>query len=389
MTGREKIQAALSERGSPSIPVVICYESIFVRDHWSALTHCPWWYRFSADLDQQLRWRRDVVGATGQDWLVLPPGFTRDDRRCLRIEADGDSAVLIDSRTESRQTLLEPTIGGWSAGGAVESRHVAGLPSSREQVAEQMGPPEIDDLEAYRESGIPELSELLVQEFPAVYPIVHIGSPLWRTYSLWGYEGMMTLVATRPDLVEFACEALLREALWALRTAKVRGAAGIWIEECLTDQISPQAFARLNTPFVKTLVDEIRRLGMQSVYYFCGNPEGKWDEILSVGADALSLEESKKGFTIDMENVVHRAAGSCAVLGNLDAINLLEHGTETDLRREIARQIAAGRRHPGSSGVRFVQSIGSPVTPGTTVERVRRYCEITRELAEEVQEADR
>ena len=144
----------------------------------------------------------------------------------------------------------------------------------------------------------------------------------------------------------------------------------------MTDMISPAAFARLNVTFLRPLVDEIRALGMRSIYYFCGDPTGKWEQLLAVGADALSLEESKKGFSIDIEDVVERVQGRCVVLGNLDAIHLLETGSENDLRAEIARQIAAGRRN----GSRFIMSIGSPVTPGTSVGRVRLYCDLVHEL---------
>ena len=98
-----------------------------------------------------------------------------------------------------------------------------------------------------------------------------------------------------------------------------------------------------------------------------------------MGADALSLEESKKGFLIDIEDVVERVNGRCAVLGNLDAIELLERGSEEELGAEISRQVAAGRRN----GSRFIMSLGSPVTPGTTVERVRLYCDLVHELGAE------
>jgi uroporphyrinogen-III decarboxylase len=60
----------------------------------------------------------------------------------------------------------------------------------------------------------------------------------------------------------------------------------------------------------------------------------------------------------------------------LDAIVLLESGTEQEIRAEVARQIAAGRRN----GSRFIMSLGSPVTPGTPVERVRLYCDLVHEL---------
>ena len=67
------------------------------------------------------------------------------------------------------------------------------------------------------------------------------------------------------------------------------------------------------------------------------------------------------------------------VLGNLDAINLLPKATEGELAAEITRQVAAGRRN----GSRFIMSIGSPVTPGTPVSRVRRYCDLTHEIGGE------
>jgi uroporphyrinogen-III decarboxylase len=129
------------------------------------------------------------------------------------------------------------------------------------------------------------------------------------------------------------------------------------------------------------VADEVRACGMKSVYYFCGNPHGKWDMLLAVGADALSLEESKKGWEIDVEDVVRRVDGRCTVLGNLDAIELLQSGSDAALRAEVTRQIRAGRRNGG----RFIMSLGSPVTPGTTVDRVRRYCDLTHRAGSRLQ----
>jgi uroporphyrinogen-III decarboxylase len=151
----------------------------------------------------------------------------------------------------------------------------------------------------------------------------------------------------------------------------------VWIEDCLTDMISLQAFEKFNVPYVRRLAEEIRGAAMQSIHYFCGNPAGKWEALLSTGVDALSFEESKKGFVIDIEEVVQRVDGRCAVLGNLDAIGLLQDGSEAQLRAEVARQMRAGRRNGG----RFVMSLGSPVTPGTSVERVRLYLDMAHEIS--------
>ena len=144
----------------------------------------------------------------------------------------------------------------------------------------------------------------------------------------------------------------------------------------MTDMISADHFAAFNLPCLRQLTAEIHAQGMHSIYYFCGNPADKWDALLDSGADALSLEEGKKGFVIDIDDVVERVAGRLVVLGNLDAIHLLEKGSVDALRAEIARQVDAGRRN----GSRFIMSLGSPVTPGTRLSRVRQYCDLVHEM---------
>ena len=184
------------------------------------------------------------------------------------------------------------------------------------------------------------------------------------------------MVADKPDLVAYACERFLQQWLPGIREAAERGVRVIWIEETLTDMIGPDAFRRINLPLLRRIVDEIRACGMLSIYYYCGDPTGKWDALLDAGADALSLEESKKGFDIDIDDVVSIVDGRCAVLGNLDAIGILQNGSRDELEAEIRRQIRAGRRN----GNRFTMSTGSPVTPETPVERVRRYCDMARDI---------
>ncbi len=67
---------------------------------------------------------------------------------------------------------------------------------------------------------------------------------------------------------------------------------------------------------------------------------GKLELLLQSGAQALSLEESKKGFTIDIEALSESVHGRAALLGNLDAIHLLPNASEQELR---ARNPAPGR----------------------------------------------
>ncbi|MFH1569998.1 MAG: uroporphyrinogen decarboxylase family protein [Gemmatimonadota bacterium] len=378
MTGREKLLAALSPAGSPETPAVICYEGIYIRDRWSELCVRPWWYREAPDLDRQLAWRREVIGRLGQDWFHLPGALSLEERRARWIDQRGGRVFRVDRRTGEEEELRAPPVGGWSLAGGLQSAHPDRTPESPTELDALLPPPDRAAWQDPRHDGRADLATaLLSAEGRDLLPWMAVASPLWDCYDLWGFEGLMVRVAETPDLIEHAIQRHLDRALETVRTAAALGAEAIWIEECFTDLLGPAAFARLNLPAVQRLVQAIRQAGMASIYYYCGDPAGKWEMLLDSGADALSLEESKKGFRIDIEEVVERVAGRCAVFGNLDAVGVLQDGTDAALRAEVARQLEAGRR----TGGRFVMSLGSPVTPGTPVARVRRYCDLVRELS--------
>jgi len=374
MDGRDKIRAALSPEGTLEIPAVICYEDLFIRDHWPQLSAEPWWIRLAPDLERQVMWRRQVAQQIGQDWYELPVGPGRNERADVSIQERDGTVYQIDRRTGRAWVLDPPRIGGWPRR-ALASVHPLNPPQTPEQVVEWMSGQ--GDPEAMLLDGRADLADRISAGWgAALFPIAYVAGPLWSCYQIWGFEGMMTLIAERPDLVRHAVVYSTERAARNVRAVARLGALGVWIEDCLTDMISPSHFAALNLPFLRQLTDEIRASGMYSIHYFCGDPSGKWELLLDTGADALSLEESKKRFVIDIEDVVERVSGRMAVLGNLDAVHLLEHGAEEALRAEIARQLSAGRRN----GSRFIMSLGSPVTPGTSVARVRLYCDMAHEM---------
>ncbi len=377
LTGREKIEAALSENGTCEMPAVVPYEEIYIRDHWRELTSFPWWYREVTGIESQMLWRREIIEKTGQDWFVLPLWYSREDRKNIFIEKKSNRIIRIDRRTGKKRELSEPRIGGWSSLKKLQSVRPHHLIETPEEI-DKLIPiiPNFDSKEIVRD-GRADLATQLLKEFGRnLYPIYHVISPLWHCYSLWGFEGMMIIIGTRADLVKYACQRLLCNSIREVQKAAALGAKGIWIEDCLTDMISPKMFELFNVPYLKKLVEEIHKNSLKSIYYFCGNPSGKWEHLLSIGTDALALEESKKGFVIDIEDVVKKVQGRCTVLGNLDAIGILQDGTEEQLRAEISRQIAAGRQNKG----RFIMSLGSPVTPSTPVKRVHLYCDLTHKL---------
>ena len=80
MTARERILRAFTPEGTPEIGVVASYDSLLIRDQWSALTEVPWWYAFSGKIDKEVAWVRDFHRKSGLEWLAVKPCPSRAER---------------------------------------------------------------------------------------------------------------------------------------------------------------------------------------------------------------------------------------------------------------------------------------------------------------------
>jgi len=378
MTGRERLLAAFSPEGTPTPGAVICYEGIFVRDHAADASPRPWWYQASPNLEHQLAWYEGYLAKPVSDWYQAPVCAPRMVREQQAIE-EGPAGVFVqDLRQGSRRRLEPPSVAGQDQ---YEHSYSRGLDASKPPfpdtpaaVDQAIRLPVADD--SRLADGERDLADLLRQGPAAgLLPKTHVATPLWHCLSRWHTGDTLMRCLTDPDLVLAACTRLLPAIASSVRRAAALGAELVWVEECLTDLISPRLFARLNAPYVRQVTAMIRDAGMKSVYYYCGNPMDRLDQLLECGADALAFEESKKAFRIDIADLAARVNGRCVLLGNLDSIGVLQEGHEARLRREIDRQLAAGERNGG----RFILSLGSPVTPATPVERVRLYHRLATE----------
>jgi hypothetical protein len=372
MTGRERLLAAFGPQGTRTPGAVICYEGIFVRDHATAVSPKPWWYRQSPNLEHQLAWYEGYLAQPLSDWYQVLACAPRAERERQAIEEGPDGVFLQDLNSGFRQRLEPPSVAGQEQ---YEQSYSQGLDASKPLFPDSAGAieaaiPQPSTGGTRLAEGERDLADLL-REGPAagLLPMTQVATPLWHCLSRWNTEDTLMRCLTDPDLVLAACDRLVPAIASGVRRAAALGAEAVWIEECLTDLISPALFARLNAPYVREVTRAIREAGMKSVYYYCGNPMDRLDQLLECGADALSFEESKKTFRIEIAEVAARVNGRCVLLGNLDSIAILQDGSESQLRREIARQLEAGQRNGG----RFIMSLGSPVTPATPLERVRLY----------------
>jgi len=374
MNSRQRIQAAFSKEGTSEIPAVLCYEGIYIGDHWKQLTSCPWWYASETDLDRQVMWRKEVYANIGQDWFNLPFCPTREERESVSFHVRQNGVFRVTRGTMNDVMLDEPT------------GDTRGFTQPWDNPQGPVTPEDIDSLfplnplpDDIKIDGRKDLADLLLGGICAdLCPLFHIDSPLQSCVSIWGYSGFMVKLIDDPSLVKYACERIVKLQERRIREIKALGAEVVWIEECYLDMVSPDMYKDFNAPYIQSVVDMIRAAGMKSVYYHTGDPARKLGQLLAIGADAVSFEEGKKGFKIDILDIVDAVQGNCTVLGNLDATTFLPVCTENELKAEIARHIAAGRRN----GSRFVMSMGSPVTPGTPAAKVKLYCDLVHSLGQ-------
>jgi len=378
MTGRQKILAAMGEQGAASTPVVLCYPEIFMRDCWERITDVPWWGMYSQDIAMALQAHRDLLAVTGEDRVRLWMSPTRAGRKRYRIEGiDASRARRIDARTGEVEELLRPPPGGFLSPHdrrMFETREI----SSREQIDELLPLPAAETPESLAADGRSDKPRAMLGEFGRdKMPWTQLPSPFDPLTHVWGFEGLMMAFATTPDLVAYACGRVVECTKRRIQTWKAADVELIWLEEGMSDQVSPDQYRRLVLPHLQETTAAIREADMKSIYYYTGNPNDRFDVFLASGADALALEESRKNFVIDIQQVARKVDGRMALVGNLDEVTVLEPGPPEAIRAEVTRQLEAGRRNAG----RFLMGIGGPVTPNTPIDHVRLIAETVHDLA--------
>lgn len=367
-TPRQRLHAVLEGKPTDLFPVVIPYLDIYVRDHWEEATNVPWWSVCDGNLDANFQVIRDVQERLALDWVPVHGGASRAWRERHRVELRDGLPMLVDLELGKATPLRRQPVGGdqhlvrtASVKSEADAKDAVRVVSASEMIAE----------------GRFDLARRVIETLgKELFVVGSVSTPFWNLYFHFGFFELMTNLIERPRLVERLLEDLTTSLTEVVRAYAAIGYDGVWIEDCYAsaDLISPTQFRRFAAPYAGRLVAEVNRLGMKSIYYFCGEIDERLEDILAMNPHALALEESKKGFEIDIAKVDALVADRTCLFGNFDAITLLERGKDSEILAEIERQLAVGRKRG-----RFVLSLGSPVTPRTPTVRVRQWVDWSRE----------
>ncbi len=351
--------------------------------------------RLSIDHDEDTNFRANAfcqaLGIFEEtfDWLcVLSRGSSYEWARNHYVERVGADYFFVDCRNQQRLSfkdslsiVLSPGMGTHELPGhesADEKRSLWDLSGELSSLADVDAAISIMTTDELMSHGVFELPRQIVEDYGERYFLhTSVIAPFSNVYYVTGFAGCMMMIYDRPDLLHRIMERKMAQSMEFLKGLAKLGIHGVWIIEtrASADLISPQHFIEFALPYEQALVNEIKALGMSTILYFCGDAIPRLELIRSLGVDAIALEESKKTFQINIEEIVDRVGDVACIFGNIDAIKIMAEGTPEMIEEEVKRQISAGKRARG-----FIAGIGSPLPPTTNprnvdafVRAVRRY----------------
>jgi uroporphyrinogen-III decarboxylase len=167
----------------------------------------------------------------------------------------------------------------------------------------------------------------------------------------------MLIQHDQPKLFHYLLERRLERTKRYMEAWAAVGIHGVYVEEVFTgaDIISPHAYDEYVFAYNRPYFRHMNGLGLLPIHYVCGDVVPRLDRMVQLDIAAVGVEESKKTFTIEIEEVVRQVDGRAAVLGNIDAVRYGPGATLEEMAAEAKRQLRIGQRAKG-----FMLSTGSP-----------------------------
>ncbi|MFB3882985.1 MAG: uroporphyrinogen decarboxylase family protein [Armatimonadota bacterium] len=261
----------------------------------------------------------------------------------------------------------------WSKGDAAAVLEEAA--AEPEHPLDPIPEPTAEQVDAVARSQQYDLAKALAKRFPNELPLYTRGTSPYNglPYRL-GFSGMTALIEM-PDKVHSILRRWVPGPSASLAAQRKLGVSLMHIEECnaSADILSPRMYEEFVFQYDKPAIQFYEDMGFRTMLYFSGNLMPLLEKIKELPFTALCFEEDRKNYGIDLAEV-RRVIGPDKVLfGNLDAW-FVERASDEEVLAEVKRQIDVAGPH------NFIVSLGSPLTPGTTLERVRLYTESTRRI---------
>lgn len=180
-----------------------------------------------------------------------------------------------------------------------------------------------------------------------------------------GFENGLMLLIEEPELMSYFIYRCYEAILPRMEALLHAGASGYIGSEtyCGADLVDPALYRSLVFPAHQFFYTRLSQMGLSPICYFLGDIMPLLPDLRRIGIDALMVEESKKGFMLDVDEIYRVLEQSVTLFGNLDSVELLLHGKPDHIRRETEKQIRGKEKA-------FVMANGSPIAFDTPRENI-------------------
>lgn len=372
MNKKQRIHAVLEGKPVDQLPVSVPYVFLYHLDHFAELTGQSQMQSFAwrnMQPDEHIRILKQIVEVADFDILQPQVAPSRWERENIEYRELDGQCYRIDKKNGAK-TLVAPVSGHAFDEKVNDVQYVFNKADAREKIkvisAEQAISDGIND---YLEAAVSQLGD---KQF------ILSGGVLGTFYACVEFVGLLNLfylTAADPELIDYMCQLNLERSIESIRMLAKAGGDAIYIDDATTtnDMLSRKDYERFSLPYIQEMVSEIHRLGHKAIVIYFGGIADRLDLIASTGADGLIMETSMKNYTNDIADIAARIGQKITLFGNINPLGILQNGTDDQLKAEIERQVNAGSQARG-----FILSTGSPITPGTPIDRVRRFLQLGR-----------
>jgi uroporphyrinogen decarboxylase len=194
----------------------------------------------------------------------------------------------------------------------------------------------------------------------------------WR---LVGMANLMCMMVDEPGFVHDVARMTLDFNLKMLDLLAEAGLDVLVVEDDIAQThgplISPRFFCEFVNPYNRKIVERAKELGLKVVRHSDGNLWGLLDILLDTGYDGLNPLEPHA--SMDLKRVKQYCGDRICLLGNIDCLDLLPHGTPEQVDAAVRQAI----EDAGAGGGLIICSSNS-LHPGVNPENCIAMFEATR-----------
>jgi uroporphyrinogen decarboxylase len=206
-------------------------------------------------------------------------------------------------------------------------------------------------------SHIMEITKRIIDKTASYFAL---GGSMWGPLTLaaflYGVEPLMRDMRRNKDAVHAILDWTARLYLEYIEDYIKNGMTLITMGDPTAsgDVISRAHFAEFVVPALKRIYASLAGRGVKTCLHICGNVEDRLDLIAETGADLISLD-----YKVSLRKAKESFGGKIAFAGNINPVDVLQHGTREEIRLTGSQCIADA----GTTG--FILMPGCDIPPFT------------------------